>query len=269
MKPFRFFLFLAGSLLALQSCTVAQSGNTGKSKTVLLDYYFNHEYRKDKSGNTERFHYTWEDPTNSGFSMWGERFRAAGAITDSLGEAPTAGNLARASVYIIVDADNEKETASPNYILPEHITAISEWVKKGGVLVLLANDSGNAEFKHFNQLANKFGIHFNEDRYHLVINNQYEQGAFAVPANHPLLPNAKKIFLKELSTLTVKKPAKSVFTDNGHVIMAVSDYGKGKVLAIGDPWIYNEYIDGKRLPAEFENPQAATDLANWLLKQSK
>ena len=58
-----------------------------------------------------------------------------------------------------------------------------------------------------------------------------------------------------------------MFTDDGHVIMAVAEYGKGKVLAIGDPWVYNEYIDGKKLPAEYENPQAATDLANWLLKQ--
>lgn len=268
MKSFRLFLFATTSLLAIQSCSVAQSSGS-KQKTVLLDYYFNNEYKKDANGNMVRFHYTWEDPTNSGFSMWGERFRAAGALTDSLPVAPAKENLAKASVYIIVDADTEKESPNPNYIQPAHISAISDWVKKGGVLVMLANDSGNAEFKHFNQLANKFGIHFNEDRYHLVFNNNYAQGAFMVPANHPLLPNAKKIFLKELSTLTVEKPAKSVFDDNGHVIMAVAQYGKGTVLAIGDPWIYNEYIDGKRLPAEYENPQAATDLANWLLKQAK
>lgn len=269
MKPFRNLLIAAGALVAMQSCSVAQSNNSTKEKTVLLDYYFNNEYKKDKSGNMVRFHYTWEDPANSGFSMWGERFRAAGAKTDSLPVAPTRENLSKASVYIIVDADTEKESPNPNYIQPDHIKAIAEWVKQGGVLVLLANDSGNAEFKHFNQLANTFGIHFNEDRYHLVFNNQYEQGAFLVPANHPLLPNAKKIFLKEISTLTVQKPAKSVFDDNGKVIMAVSRYGKGTVLAIGDPWIYNEYIDGKRLPAEYENPQAATDLATWLLKQTK
>jgi unsaturated rhamnogalacturonyl hydrolase len=49
-------------------------------------------------------------------------------------------------------------------------------------------------------------------------------------------------------------------------VMAVCKYGKGKVLVLGDPWIYNEYIDGRKLPAEYENYKAATDLVKWLLK---
>lgn len=265
MKPILPVLAITG-MLGLFSCATAQTARKS-APVVMLDYYFNNEYKKNAAGEMARWHYTWEDKASSGFSMWGDRFRAAGAITDSLSVAPTADNLARANVYIIVDADTEKETAQPNYIQPADIENITAWVKKGGVLVMLANDSGNAEFKHFNELSTKFGIRFNEDRYHLVFNNQYEQGAFTVPAGHELLPNAKKIFLKELSTLSVQKPARSVFTDNGHVIMAVAKYGKGTVLAIGDPWVYNEYIDGKKLPAEYENPQAATDLANWLLKQ--
>ncbi|MBD0367846.1 MAG: hypothetical protein ICV53_17310, partial [Flavisolibacter sp.] len=32
---------------------------------------------------------------------------------------------------------------------------------------------------------------------------------------------------------------------------------------------YNEYVDGRKLPAEFQNYQAATDLVQWLLQQSK
>ncbi len=129
MRPFHSFLFAAAGLLALQSCSVAQP-KSASPKTVLLDYYFNNEYKKDASGKMVRFHYTWEDPTNSGFSMWGERFRAAGAVTDSLPVAPTRENLAKASVYIIVDADTDKETASPHYIQPDHISAITDWVKQ-------------------------------------------------------------------------------------------------------------------------------------------
>lgn len=254
--------------LALLSFTSAMSQSpAGQGKTVLLDYYFNHEFKKDAAGNMNRFHYTWEDKAMSGFSMWGDIFRNLGAQTASLEAVPTAENLQKADVYIIVDADTEKETATPNFIQPAAIEAITAWVKAGGVLLLMANDSGNAEFTHFNQLATKFGIRFKEDRFNLVFNNQYEQGALTVPAKHPILRTARKVFIKELSTLELTKPAKPVFTDKGQVIMAVAPYGKGKVLAIGDPWVYNEYIDGKRLPAQYENPQAAADLAQWLLSQ--
>ena len=47
--------------------------------------------------------------------------------------------------------------------------------------------------------------------------------------------------------------------------MAVAPNGKGMVCAIGDPWIYNEYIDGRRLPPRYDNYQGATDLVRWLL----
>jgi unsaturated rhamnogalacturonyl hydrolase len=41
------------------------------------------------------------------------------------------------------------------------------------------------------------------------------------------------------------------------------------VFAVGDPWLYNEYVDGRKLPAEYPNYNAATDLVKWLLKVSK
>jgi ketosteroid isomerase-like protein len=49
------------------------------------------------------------------------------------------------------------------------------------------------------------------------------------------------------------------------VIMAAADYGRGRVFALGDPWLYNEYVDGKKLPAGFDNFSAARELAYWLL----
>jgi unsaturated rhamnogalacturonyl hydrolase len=77
------------------------------------------------------------------------------------------------------------------------------------------------------------------------------------------------MFLKEISALSVKAPAKALIEDKDGVIMAVATYGKGKVLVVGDPWLYNEYVDGRRLPASFDNLGAADDLAYWLLKQAK
>jgi len=44
-------------------------------------------------------------------------------------------------------------------------------------------------------------------------------------------------------------------------------YAHGNSVAVGDPWLYNEYVDGRKLPADFQNYQAAEDLVKWLLKQ--
>jgi unsaturated rhamnogalacturonyl hydrolase len=49
------------------------------------------------------------------------------------------------------------------------------------------------------------------------------------------------------------------------VIIATASYGKGKVLVIGDPWLYNEYVNGRKLPDTYHNFAAATDLVRWLL----
>ncbi len=54
---------------------------------------------------------------------------------------------------------------------------------------------------------------------------------------------------------------------DGDVIIATAKYGKGTVFAVGDPWLYNEYVDGRKLPSEYENYKAAEDLVKWLLKQ--
>jgi unsaturated rhamnogalacturonyl hydrolase len=241
----------------------------GSGKTVLLDYWFNNERRKDVTGAQVRYHYTWEDRANSGYSIWGHLFRMQGARTDSLPVAPTAGNLKTASVYIITDPDNEKESVDPHYPSDADGQAIEDWVKAGGVLVLMSNDSANCEFPHFNLLAARFGVHFDFDDYHKVIGNQFQMGAFTIPAQDGLFVSTKKIYIKELSTLTLSSPAQPVFTDAGNNIMAVAKIGKGTVFAVGDPWFYNEYTDGRKLPADFENYNAARDLAQWLLSCSK
>jgi unsaturated rhamnogalacturonyl hydrolase len=249
--------------------TAGEMGWQDKGKTVLLDYYFNNEYRKDVTGTSIRYHYTWEDRANSGFSLLGYLFRQYGAHTDSLPVAPTAGNLKKASVYIIVDPDDEREVPSPHYPGPAEIASIEGWVKNGGVLVLLSNDSANAEFTHFNVLAARFGIHFNYDDYHKVTGSNFAMGAFTMTAQDAIFKRTTKIYIKELSTLRLTPPATAHFTDNGNVIMAVSRVGKGTVFAVGDPWFYNEYTDGRKLPADFENYNAARDLVQWLLQQAR
>jgi unsaturated rhamnogalacturonyl hydrolase len=239
----------------------------GKGKTVLLDYYINNERKKDATGKMVRWHYTWDDKSNGGYAMLGEIFRRHGAATKSLEKWPTSADLKSSSIYIIVDPDTEKETEKPNIINPKDAISISNWVKNGGVLVLLGNDAGNTEFKNFNHLAGKFGIQFNEDNKNLVKGDKFSEGAVSVPENHSILGNAARLYIKEFSSLTLKDPAIPVLKHNNDVVMAISKYGKGIVFALGDPWIYNEYLDGRKLPVDFDNYEAAVNWVKWLLKQ--
>jgi unsaturated rhamnogalacturonyl hydrolase len=259
---------LGAFLLASNEMEMQPSISIGRGRTVMLDYYFNNEHKKDVRGMTVRYHYTWEDQANSGFSLFGNIFRQFGMQTDSLPVAPSMAKLKDASIYIIVDPDDEKESPVPNYATTGDIQALYDWVKGGGVLLLMSNDSGNAEFPHFNRLAEKFGIHFNEDSRNKVIGNKFETGAFTMTAQDAIFRTSKKVYIKELSTLRISDPAMPRFTDHGDVIMATAKIGKGTVFAVGDPWFYNEYLDGRKLPAEYENFKAAKDLARWLIEQS-
>jgi unsaturated rhamnogalacturonyl hydrolase len=256
-------------ILASNEMEMLPAQTIGKGKTIVLDYYFNNEYKKDAFGKMERFHYTWQDKANSGYSMLGSIFQQYGAGVAQLETAPTVVLLKKSSVYIIVDPDTDKETASPNYIQPADAAAIYDWVKAGGILVLMSNDSGNAEFIHFNQLAAKFGIRFKENSINKVKGDHYETGAFTIAPDDAVFKTAKKVYIKELSTIELNAPAKAHFKNaEGDVIIAIAKIGKGTVFAVGDPWFYNEYVDGRKLPAEYENYHAATDLVVWLLKQA-
>src|SRR6185312_12067741 len=99
--------------------------------------------------------------------------------------------------------------------------------------------------------------------------NIFEQGAFPIPNDHPIFKSVKKVFIKQICTQTIQKPAYSVYSEKGEVLMSVSTVGKGTVFAVGDPWFYNEYVDGRKIPIEYENYKAAEDLVKWLLGKTK
>jgi len=246
---------------------ICVSAGHAQQITVTLDNFFNNEWKKDSAGKMIPFHYTWNDEENSGFSQFGDLFAKHQAKTNILTAAPTKENLAKTDIYIIVDPDTDRETAHPNYIAQKDIKVIADWVDHGGVLVLMGNDSANAEFQHFNVLASRFGIHFDQNVKNRVHDDNFEEGAISIPKNNPIFKSAPRVFLKDVSTITVKSPAKIVLTKGPDKIIAVSKYGRGTVFAVGDPWFYNEYIGNNRLPRGFENYAAANDLISWLIRQ--
>ncbi len=157
-----------------------ENGQIGKNKTVVLDDFFNHEVKPDGTV----WHYKWNEKNHPGYFTWGKQFESFGAKLDTLSVTPTSANLSNASIYIIVDPDTEKETEKPNYISATDIKNISDWVKKGGVFIMLGNDFGNCEFDNWNKLANAFGLEFNKDSKNKVVNDQYEQGRVTVPVGN-------------------------------------------------------------------------------------
>lgn len=245
-------------------------GLTAYAQTVTVDNYYNKETRKTKDGKTEDFHYLWTDREMSGFSILGETFLKNGAkALTTLTEAPTMQNLKKTDVYIIVDPDHLGDSPSPNYMDEKSAQLIANWVKAGGVLLLMGNDEANADLKHFNILAAKFGFTFNSDIILAVKNDEHFDDGGLSTAGVGLFKTSKNIFIKNAASIAIQHTAVPLLTTkDGKNAMVTAKYGKGAVLAVGDPWLYNEYTNG-RLPVRFENDKAAVDVVQWLLEKAR
>jgi unsaturated rhamnogalacturonyl hydrolase len=254
----------------LQCAVEAEFTQTNaKRPIVLLDAFYNNENKKDAFGHDTRWHYAWEDLSNGGFSILGKQFENKGAQLNTLTTAPTALALNKAAVYVIVDPDNIKDNPTPNYMNATQAAVISDWVKEGGVLVLLANDSANCDLVHFNILSEKFGMQFTNESINMVKGTAFEMGtAFPVQGNG-VLKNGTKIYVKEVSAMHLQGNAKAIAVADNKVVAAVSAFGKGHVIAVGDPWLYNEYVDGRKLPIGFQNFEAMGQIVNWTLSNIK
>jgi unsaturated rhamnogalacturonyl hydrolase len=240
---------------------------SGRGDTAVVDAWFNSQQRTNSAGQLEYFHYKWNDVTNSGFSLFGGVFHKAGVTTDTLYSAPTVANLKGAQIYIIVSPDIPVKNPHPHYVQPEDARQVGEWVKQGGVLLLMANDPANGEIEHLDLLADIFGIHFNPVLSHHVIGDNHEAGRIPVAGNGPVFQDPHTFFMKDTCTISLKAPAVSVLQDRGDILMATAKYGKGTVFAVADPWVYNEYTDGHNLPPEYDNLAGAAELVHWLVNQ--
>ncbi|WP_312824735.1 DUF4350 domain-containing protein [Epilithonimonas sp.] len=256
--------------LALGTLLTFGFSNAQNKPKVVLDNFFNNEKKENKETKVlESWHYTWNDTSNGGFSLLGEIFQKQGAEISTLTTAPSKKDLKKTNIYIIVDADIDKEAygGKANLIDANSIKNLVDWVKKGGVLVLMSNDNGNSEFTEFNKLAEKFGIHFNDDSINRLKGREFEKGAVYVQPGNEVFSELK-LYMKEVSTITSKAPAKPFLHAQNQVIGAIAKVGKGTVFALGDPWCYNEYIDGKKLTEDFSNYEGTEEWVKWLLKQS-
>jgi len=240
-------------------------------KVILLDNYYNNEFSEN---GVVFHHYRWDNEKTSGFSGFGELFKDKGCKLLLLHSKPDLYKLNDASVYIIVDPDTKEETPNPKFMDRYAANAIVCWVKQGGVLLVMANDSGNCDLDSLNLLMSMFDMKFNDEILHL---EQSEPGkprnfnscaSINLPDNI-LFRNVKKIFIKSVSSISCGLRATPLLQENGKTLMAEGSFGKGKVIAIGDPWLYNEYFDHWFLPQDFDNYKAAKNLVDLLINNKK
>jgi len=258
---------IGGFLLASTEMENVPTEGLGRGKAVMLDAWFNSQTRQDASGHLLYFHYKWAERSNAGYWFFGHIWHTYGVATKTLYSPPTVSNLAGAQLYIIASPDNPSKNPTPNYVQAEDVKQVVEWVRRGGVLAILENWAPDADLDHTNLLSDQFGIHFNDVRRNTVDDHKYEQGEIDVSGGGPLFHSAHKIFVKEICTITLSRGAKSLLTDKGDVLMATAKLGRGTVYAFTDPWLYNEYTDGRNLPPSYDNYAAGRELVRWLLAQ--
>jgi unsaturated rhamnogalacturonyl hydrolase len=242
--------------------------SSNRKVTALVDAWFNSQTRENAFGQTELYHYKWNDDSNNGYSFFGRAFRRYGATLATLPAAPTAAALAQAQIYIIASPDIPSKNPNPHYMDKASGDAIEAWVRSGGVLLLFSNDRDNTEFTHFDTLSDRFGIHFNPVLSHHVIDPDHSTGEVVIPPGTGIFGSGFTAYMKDTSTITVSGPAKALVTDHGDVMIAISHLGKGTVLAVVDPWFYNEYADGRKM-RQYDGFEAAEDVAAWAIKQSR
>ncbi|MCC6293269.1 MAG: DUF4350 domain-containing protein [Bryobacterales bacterium] len=211
-------------------------------KVVAVDGWHNREAQP---------HYSWDGTYMGGFSGLGQMLRGLGAELRTVREPFTAKSLAGIGTLIVADPDTPAETATPNLITDAEVSAAAEWVEKGGTLILLGNDPGNAEFARFNTLARRFGIEFLEKKH---IDGEGKSKLTLATASGGWFTPGLKFYAVDVAPLRVTPGgAETLLAERATPILVSLPVGSGRVVALGDPWLYNEYLytqDNRRLAEE-------------------
>ena len=127
--------------------------------------------------------------------------------------------------------------------------------------------SGNTDIPNMDILADRFGLHFNNVLVHHVIGNDFPMGRIDDTQTGPPFFHPRLIYMKDTCSLKLSKGAHALLTWKGDILMADARYGRGTVVAVTDPWLYNEYTDGHKLPSNYQNFEAGKEFVRWLLQQ--
>jgi unsaturated rhamnogalacturonyl hydrolase len=131
---------------------------------------------------------------------------------------------------------------------------------------MMENDPANADIAHFDLLADRFGLHFNNVLVHHVVGDDFPAGRIDVGATAPFT-HPHTIYMKDTCSLTLSGKAVPLIVWKGDTLMAWTRFGRGIVVAVTDPWLYNEYTDGKKLPPMYDQQKAGREFVAWIVEQ--
>jgi Domain of unknown function (DUF4350) len=224
-------------LTVLFMCGLFMSQSSAQKPLVALDCYHNTETPA---------HYTWQKVNLGGYSQFAQLLLGLGTDTSTITGPLDSATLAPVGVLMIVNP------GTTHLIAASEIDAVDKWVQQGGKLMCFANNAGHVEFVHYNQLVARFGITFNDT-------TQTGGSNFTPVPQNEVFSACTTFYIVDMCNLSLVSPATSIFTFQGSVLMATSVKGKGKVFAVGDPWVYDEHIAAKN------NIKGITQVMNWLL----
>ena len=255
-----------GALLLAQSeADQVKTQAVGQGKTVVLDSWFTAEPHKNPAGTPDAISAKWQDETSKGLSFFGHAFQRYGMQLDALRVAPTSSSLSSAQIYVVaapVDAFSHDVTK-------QDADAVETWVRDGGVLLLIGSQGDGEQASGLNTLAERFGMHVNAAAGSKSQGQADERGVLVTPPGADIFPISRRVFLQGTSTLRLSPLAHPILNAADSTRMAVASVGRGTVLTIANPWLSNQYVDGRSVIPASDNLAAAIDLAGWLLKQTQ
>jgi len=214
------------------------------------------------------------DTTQSERGKLDENYTKFKEITEKLGysivsniEFPiTFRQLSRYDIIFFACPDRSK-------IREFEIQEILRYVKNGGAIVVMASSGGDkGRMTNLNDLCTKFGIEFNNDQ---VFDDQHNYGIRNLAIStafeeHPLTKGLELIIIPSSCSLSVKERAKGIILTDSDAeppnvpVIAVSEYGLGRVIVIGS---YDTFRDNIRAGIQvIQHRILLENILNWAVQ---
>jgi len=241
-------------------------------------------------------HGVWSDPDHGkftisdGYSILAEALREEGFTVDENRVSLSTG-LSGAKVLVLVYLERP--------LAGQESAAVETFVKNGGGLLVLGDCSynyGSEQYGYLNRVSQKFGILFNSDvivDYNDSIASHHKKIVIHQFADHEITLGTGEIKYVWGSSLTVSPPAQALgFSDEDSFadrnrnnvadstekrgplpVVAASEFGEGRVVAIGEKRLFNKAQLGDRLVDvggwDLDTLHFAIKTFHWLAKAQR
>ncbi|MFW9893495.1 MAG: hypothetical protein ACFFFO_14910 [Candidatus Thorarchaeota archaeon] len=151
------------------------------------------------------------------------------------------------------------------------ITAVENFVQNGGGLLLVGTDN-NPTWKftssNLNALSQTFGITFSTDTSDSWLGQVTDLGTHHLTQDVSSIHSNVDYKLRG-TILTVESPASTIIERNGNPVVAVAEFGSGRVVGVGALAPFLEYREGTNMQVEKDDLfQFSLNTVDWLVGNS-